>query len=296
MGALDWMADALRAAGLTVVEYPGWRGRAVAGRFAPRAVMWHHDASAVGPSPAMAHMIAEVGKTDTAPPLAQCWVDLAGVWHLTAGGRANHAGTGGGWGRVPANAGNTYSIGIETDHTVGEPWPDVQLACLRRGTRVLLDRLGAHASDALCGHKEYTTRKPDPDGLDMAAERQIVAGLNLEADMPLTPQDTNAVWMQPCVGTDSAGNTQSWPAAVWLTVMAFRIADIHRWTAELAGRDPDGVDEVAVAANLAPMLVEALAGQLSTLTPDDLTRIKEAVADELDRRARDDDPDTGPPN
>ncbi|HEY8372955.1 MAG TPA: N-acetylmuramoyl-L-alanine amidase, partial [Pseudonocardiaceae bacterium] len=72
---LVWMADVLRTAGVEVVEYPGWRERAASGAFAPRAVMWHHDASAAGPSPGMPRMIAEQGNAATPPPLAHAWVD-----------------------------------------------------------------------------------------------------------------------------------------------------------------------------------------------------------------------------
>ncbi|HEY8371672.1 MAG TPA: hypothetical protein VIL00_02910 [Pseudonocardiaceae bacterium] len=53
-----------------------------------------------------------------------------------------------------------------------------------RARGALLRHLGAHPSDALCGHREYAPgRKIDPAGLDMNAERRIVAEL-LEEDMP----------------------------------------------------------------------------------------------------------------
>jgi lysozyme len=55
----------------------------------------------------------------------------------------------------------------------------------------------------------------------------------LEDDMPLTPADTNAVWMQPCTGTGPDGTTQTWPAATWMTVMAFRIAALSNTVAEI---------------------------------------------------------------
>lgn len=182
------MASVLRAAGVRVVEYPGWRDRRASGAFAPKGVMWHHDASAPGPSPGLAELIAVRGNGPTPPPLAQCWVDIYGVWHLCASGRANHAGIGGGWGVIAANQGNRDAIGVETDHTIGEKWPTAQLSSLRRGTRALLDHLKAKPANALCGHLEYAPgRKSDPAGLDMAAERRIVAALNLEEDdMQLT--------------------------------------------------------------------------------------------------------------
>lgn len=173
---ITWLADVLRAAGVPVAEYPGWRTRTASGSFNPVGVIWHHDASMPGPSPALARVIAEVGNASTPPPLSQAWVDMAGVWHVIAAGRANHAGTGSGWGRIRGNQGNTDAIGVETDHTVNEPWPGPQLASLRVGTRAILARLGASPGNALCGHKEYAPgRKIDPDGLDMNLERRLVA-------------------------------------------------------------------------------------------------------------------------
>lgn len=170
---LAGLADALRAAGLHVVELPGWQTRGQTdGPFAPRAVMWHHDASAPGDSPGVPQMMANLDNNG-----AQCWVDRYGTWHMVAAGRMWHAGSGGGWGRIPAAAGNTYAVGIETDHTTGEDWPTVQVSSVRRGTAVLLRYLGASPGDALCGHKEYRITNPDPDGLDMANERRAVAAI-----------------------------------------------------------------------------------------------------------------------
>ena len=180
MGSLDWMADVLRRAGLVVVEYPGWRDRRAPGAFNPKALIWHHDASRPGPSPAMDDLIAVHGNGTTPAPLSQCWVDTEGVWHLTASGRANHAGIGAGWGVIRKDRGNEDAIGIETDHTIGEAWPAAQITSLRRGSRALLDHMGAKPSNALAGHKEYAPgRKSDPDGLDMAWERA-----NLPAAQP----------------------------------------------------------------------------------------------------------------
>jgi hypothetical protein len=175
--SLQWVVDALRAAGLVVHEYPGWQDNAASGSFAPRAVMWHHDASAFGPSPSIPAMIADQGNSSTPPPLAHCWVDTAGAWTMTANGRANHAGTGAGWGQVRRDQGNTDALGFETDHTTGEAWPSAQLAGLRLGTAAIMAHAGWDPWIALCGHKEYTDRKPDPDGLDMNTERREVVAL-----------------------------------------------------------------------------------------------------------------------
>lgn len=184
-----WLLPVLRAAGVQVVEYPGWKSRTRPGKWLPRAVMWHHDASGVGPSPAMPHYIAETGRPPEVPaPLAQCWVDTMGRWHLLAAGRANHAGDGGPWGVIPEDGGNTYSIGVETDHTIGEPWYRMQLDGLERGTAAILGHLGAQPNRALVAHREYAPgRKFDPAGLDMAYERDRVARLMLAAAHPAPP-------------------------------------------------------------------------------------------------------------
>lgn len=178
------LANVLRRAGVPVVEYPGWKDRTQKdGPFSPLGVMWHHDASARGDSPGVPAMMANLANNG-----AQTWVDRYGVWHLIAAGRMWHAGTGTGFGRILAERGNTLALGVETDHTTGEDWPNDQLASLRLGTAAILAWFGANPADSLCGHKEYRRSNPDPDGLDMATERRIVAqiiadGLNLEDDV-----------------------------------------------------------------------------------------------------------------
>lgn len=170
---LAQLADALRAAGLKVREYPGWKTRGQTdGPFTPIGVMWHHDASAPGDSPGVVDMMANLANNG-----AQTWVDRYGTWHLIATGRMWHAGSGGGWGRIRSGQGNTLSVGVETDHTTGEDWPPALLSGLRCGTAVLLRLLGSSPHDSLCGHKEYRITNPDPHGLDMAQERTAVAAL-----------------------------------------------------------------------------------------------------------------------
>lgn len=159
------MADVLRAGGLAVQEHAGWKTRTQTdGPFTPRGMMFHHDASPVGPSPSVPEYLA-----NTTHPGAQLWVDTAGTWHTIAAGRMWHAGIGSGWGVIPAQAGNTYSLGVETDHTTGEAWPAAQLGAIVKGFTVLCRRYGWDPSHAVCGHKEYAPgRKVDPAPLDMA--------------------------------------------------------------------------------------------------------------------------------
>lgn len=200
MAALGWIADALRAGGLTVVEYGDWTSCAAPGAFDPKAIMVHHDASAFGPSAGMPEMIAEVGNKTTPPPLAQTWVAYDGVWWVLAGGRCNHAGTGAGCGPIARDQGNRDAIAVETDHTTGELWPAVQLDSLRRGLAAICMYQGWDPTHAVWGHKEYAPdRKVDPDGLDMNHERAEVARI-----MKGEPTVTCAI---------SSGDRQLWQSA-----------------------------------------------------------------------------------
>lgn len=195
-----WLADVLREAGCHVVEHPGWKTRGrprSVGPFLPLGLVWHHDASAVGPSPAMAAFIAQIGRPSEGipAPLSQLWVCMGcngrhpvGTWHVLAAGRANHAGLGDGWGRIHRDMGNTLSLGVETDNTIGEKTPDAMLTSLARGSAAILRTLDADPMDSLCGHKEYAEgRKLDPDDVNMGLARAAVRELSKPTPSKLVP-------------------------------------------------------------------------------------------------------------
>lgn len=152
-------------------------------------IMWHHDASPFGPSPGALDWVMY----SSVAPAASIWVDMEGVWHIYCAGLAWHAGRGGpGWG-VAANMMNYYALGIETDHTTGEPWPAKQIDSLRRGTAAIMNAYDMDPRPGLLFHKTWTDggidgvptlptrgRKNDPDGLDLATERRRVADIIAE--------------------------------------------------------------------------------------------------------------------
>lgn len=159
----------LRAAGIKVVETSGWQSRSH-GSLRAKRIVWHHDASPFGDSPgALNWMISNWNNAS-----AQIWVDRYGTWHFVGSGVAYHAG------RVfSADWDSWHSVGIETDHTVGEDWPKGMLASLRKGTAVLLKHEGL-SSASMSFHKIIASpagRKQDPDGLDLNTERQVVQSL-----------------------------------------------------------------------------------------------------------------------
>lgn len=177
---LRWLPAALRGAGLTVVEEPGWRARGHDFPLRARAVVLHHDASPPGASPDMAaYLAAGFASAADGHYDAQAWVDVAGRWHMIAAGSAQHAGDGAGWGAIHAGRGNQESFGVETDHTAGEAWPARQYESIRRGLTAICARTGWNPAVSVVAHREYAPgRKSDPAGIDMGRlRRQIAAAL-----------------------------------------------------------------------------------------------------------------------
>lgn len=182
-----WLADVLRDAGLKVVELPGWETRG--GELVDvDQLVWHHDGSPPGASPAVPKYMA--GQIDQGKAGAQVWVGLDGTWHLVAAGKAFHTGE-----VRQGKHGNSRSLGFETDHTTGETWSGVKLlASLRQGTAAILRHIGADER-AIEFHKTICSppgRKSDPDGLELATERAAVAAL-LGGDETLTADEREAV-------------------------------------------------------------------------------------------------------
>lgn len=163
----------MRAAGLTVIEVPGWRTRGWEDReFVPTSVVTHHDASPAGPSPGVPTWMA--GQLDGNGNGAQWWVSLTGVWYAVAALWCPHTGA-----VLPGMPDNDDAWGVETDHTTGESWPVVQLTSLRVGQSALLrvlgrDAMSLHHHKSICKPKG---RKVDPDGLDLESERLIIGPL-----------------------------------------------------------------------------------------------------------------------
>lgn len=158
---IDWAAQVLQEANLTVVEEEGWTTRGYAFSSSPLGVILHHDVSTAG-TPADASVIihGRTGKNKLAGPLAQWYLARSGAWHVVASGKANHAGPGYYNG---LNAGGSRLLGVEAaNNGVDEPWPEVQVASFVKGVAAILRRLGAPSLMAI-GHKEWAPRrKIDP--------------------------------------------------------------------------------------------------------------------------------------
>lgn len=164
----------LAAAGVQVVVEDTWNTEPLGPFPADNPVIvWHHDASPPGASPGALSWIK--GAYAAKDASAQLWVDTFGVWHCIGKGLAWHAGK-----VLDGMPGNHQAIGIETDHTTGEAWPDALLSSLRKGTAALLTTWDHSAAEGLWFHKQICSppgRKSDPDGLDIGSERAAVQAL-----------------------------------------------------------------------------------------------------------------------
>ncbi|MGP4016482.1 peptidoglycan recognition protein family protein [Saccharopolyspora sp. 5N708] len=186
---LVWLADVLRAAGLTVVETDGWRDRtATSGpQPAPVGVLEHHTATPASyENPAPSVQLCINGRPDLAGPLCHAVIGFDGVVHLIAAGRANHAGKAKASGPNPAGDGNTLYVGFEWDYQGVDQGPSPeQYSAALRATTAVLNHLGRQM-DAARGHKETSvTGKIDPGHVDM---NQFRAELGKKQEDDMTPE------------------------------------------------------------------------------------------------------------
>ncbi|GAA0532934.1 N-acetylmuramoyl-L-alanine amidase [Saccharopolyspora thermophila] len=177
---LVWLADVLRAAGLTVVETDGWRERtATSGpQPAPVGVLEHHTATTASyDNPAPSVQLCIDGRPDLAGPLCHALIGFDGVVHTIAAGRANHAGRAKASGPNPGGDGNALYVGFEWDYQGVHQGPSpAQYAAALKATAAVLNHLG-RPMDAARGHKETSvTGKIDPGHVDMDRFRAELAG------------------------------------------------------------------------------------------------------------------------
>ncbi len=176
------MADRLRAAGLTVVVVDGWTS-AGGSSFRPRGVVCHHTAGAAhGDMPSLGTLIN--GRSDLKGPLANVGLARSGTCFVIAAGTANHAGAGS-WRGL---SGNSSVHGIEAESTGQGDWTDAQRDAYPRLAAALISATSADP-DLVCAHREWTTRKPDPTGVDLDDLRARVAQLLASPGQPIESED-----------------------------------------------------------------------------------------------------------
>lgn len=195
MARLLWLADVLRAAGLTVVEHAGWQTHARPGDWDPLYGVVHATAAPRTQTDSVQIGIVRNGRSDLPGPIANACVDRLGRWHVLSAGRCNTtlAGTAGPY----KGLGNTNGLGVEAcNDNQGEPWPAVQYDAYVRGEAAICRRLGWTAAH-LVGHKEHCPgRKTDPT-FDMDRFRRDVAAVLNGDDVAFDDNDMHFVLTKP---------------------------------------------------------------------------------------------------
>lgn len=165
----------LRNWGLNVQEKPGWRSRGRPYNFYPKGILCHHTASGSKSGNFGSEGVVTSGRSGLPGPLCQFLLGRDGTVKVIADGYANHAGYGGPRAGIPANQGNTYLVGIEAENNgVGEPWSAKQLNAYYRLCAALMVWLNITDINKVFGHKEWTSRKIDPAGINMNHFREQV--------------------------------------------------------------------------------------------------------------------------
>jgi N-acetylmuramoyl-L-alanine amidase len=187
----DQFVQALRGAGVTVVEHPGWRthNRNHVGEWGPvNGVMIHHTVSS---GTASSVELCYNGYAELPGPLCHGVIAKDGSVHLVGNGRANHAGGGDPnvlkavideryttnppdthqhQGSAGAVDGNAHFYGFECINLGDgkDPWPAVQVSAITKVAAALC-RAHGWSEKSVIGHSEWSDWKNDPRGPGMPA-------------------------------------------------------------------------------------------------------------------------------
>lgn len=153
MARVNWLADALRNADLTVREDGAWktRGRSA---FAPRGLIIHATAGPISQSNDSAWSVLVNGREGLAGPISNVMLERGThVWRMVASGATNHAKTG--WAGPCNGLGNYDLMGIEWHHNNStEPVSDAAFDIYARGAAAICRALGIGTSKVAL-HKEH---------------------------------------------------------------------------------------------------------------------------------------------
>lgn len=192
-----WLPAVLRAAGLTVHEVPGWRGRGADSYGPVRGITCHHTAGSRTSTDTGEIRTLLNGSESAPPPIAQAYLSRTGDWHVVASGLCFHNRVG--WDGPNEGYGNDALFGIEAQHSGGdEPWTAVQYESYVRGVAALV----AHQAPGwdvtvarVAGHKEHQPGAKTDPSFDMGAFRSRVRAQIEDGDddmATITQADFNA--------------------------------------------------------------------------------------------------------
>ena len=288
----DSLILALRAEGVRVSEYSGWRthNRNSRGPWGPvNGVVIHHTAGRDSLN------VVWNGTDDLAGPLCHTHLAKNATATMIANGRANHAGT------FASNAhdavvgesavhprpdreepvdGNAHYYGIEIENLGNgeDPYPAAQYDAAVRWAAAIC-RAHGWSADSVIGHKEGTQRKIDPS-FDMNTFRKDVAerlahsaSWSPDEEEPpvaeLTKDDVNrAAWFTANLsapnGTADAAAGKKWQPQVHLRDINNRVRSLEKTlTAQNAAISELVKAVVALSANVTALDADALVARIT---------------------------------
>lgn len=291
----------LRAAGITVHEWPGWETRGNGQSSAYEGAIVHHTATAFGSAPA----VLVNGRPDLAGPLCNYAGNADGSVTVIAAHPANHAGASGGRATGPLPVTSLFNkrvLGLEIVYPGTVPMRAAQYRTAAIWSRIAVDVCGYGDIQRARAHAETSiTGKWDPGEapsrtINMAAFR--AAALTRPED-DMTPEEL--LDYKIARQGSSLGGATSLRAVVANFDQAAE-GDAKRDAAILAAASKvDAVSQKvdAVTAGIPAAVQRGLADYLTAHPPTvkidvDYVALAKAMNDEADRRARDNDPATGP--
>jgi hypothetical protein len=276
--------------------------------------------SAANPFPTQT--LLRVGRVDLSGPLT----NFAGPWctverprlHVLAANPANHAGASRASGPVPALAlYNPRTLGLEIDYAGSAPMTAGQLLVAHVWTKAVANVLAGGNVEHVRAHQETSkTAKWDPGyapgkTIDMAAFRRAAAAITAPTtdwfDMATAddlrnvireflPEDYHRSWLRDVLRRVQSIHTGWGPVDAGKDAKGVSYGDYHAGLGFLDARLAAAVADIKaeLRAELVPGTVELVAEPVAVVADVDYKRLATELADELDRRARDGDPATGP--
>lgn len=198
MARFLWLPDVLRAAGLTVVEYPGWRTRGLDRTRTTVGIVCHGTGGSLTSTDAgEIRTIAVTGSATAAAPIAELYQSRTGTWFVLASGVCTGVKTGTG-GPLKGH-GDASVLQVEAQHNGAEAWSEVQYRSYVRGVAALQ----AHKAPGydvplahVIGHGEHQPGEKTDPWFDMNRFRLDVQAVLNGEDMGIYDDDHGkaAVW------------------------------------------------------------------------------------------------------
>lgn len=228
-----WLPEVLRAEGLSVIEYPGWRDRGHGDFGQIWGVVAHHTGN-----PPPGNNPGYIANHPTLGLCSQLHLSRSGVYTVCGAGIAWHAGQGA-WPGLPRDGANQVTIGIEAENSGTEGWSPAQYRAYVRGVAAILRHLG-HDSSRVIGHKEWagpSQGKWDPGGIDMHVfRRDVQKSIDSKGDTSMSAAEVQEIKdfvagfcgpigsdvkdiRQQLTGGRDAGQYQGWPQLGGRTVV-----------------------------------------------------------------------------